>query len=198
MASISSISAVAAADAQQFTAVHQALKPNKSAQATPGTADPSKIAGASPGAIQLNQGRAVAAAQTANAVTAPGKTDRLADDNPALDGSTRKGDDNPGMKLKAEIARQTRIEVRSAIESAFLQSMFESANAASRDDAMASGDQIARDRMTLASMEMPEASRVFRAEQEMSTRRFEAQLAEVRSLLMDRNAGASTGIDMRA
>ena len=77
--------------------------------------------------------------------------------------------------------------------------MMESTTGAARDKAMQAGEAMARSNDNLVlSMDMPEASRAFRAEQEMSTKRFEAQLAELRSMVMGQSYGPGGGMDVRA
>lgn len=198
MVSMSSIASAASANAQQFQPMQSAMRSRMTADAGTATANPvSGSSATSPGAAALQQGRAVTRAQTVQAVTAPGDVKSASDANPALRKAGDPGGDTPGVKMKAEIARQARIEVRAAIESSFLQAMMESNTEANRDSAMQTGSSIARDSQRMAALEMPEAGRAFRAEQEMSTQRFEAQLAELRSMLLDQGA-SSGGVDMRA
>ncbi|MGG7566370.1 hypothetical protein ACQ5SO_09445 [Rhodovulum sp. DZ06] len=196
MSSISSMSGASAIHAQNIAAMQQAAQTRQDAAAAEQQTPANKTTGA--GGTEIARQQAVTRAQLASAVSPVEGQKRVAENNESIKPPTEQTFEAPGLKMKAEIARQARIEVRQAIESSFLQSMMEGATTASRDAAMEQGDAMARNRETMRSMEMPEASRAFRAEQEISTKRFEAQLAELRSMVLGQPGGGSMGMDMRA
>ena len=197
MTSITAAAPVASAHAQNLAAMQQA----SAAQYNPADSLKQVTAGKTTGAgaAEMARQQAVTRAQLTNAVSPMGGNKRVAANNEALKPSAEQAFEAPGLKMKNDIARQARQEVKAAIEASFLQSMMESTTGAARDKAMQAGEAMARSNDNLVlSMDMPEASRAFRAEQEMSTKRFEAQLAELRSMVMGQAYGPAAGMDIRA
>ena len=196
MTSITAAAPVASAHAQNLAAMQQA----SAAQYNPADSLKQVTAGKTTGAgaAEMARQQAVTRAQTAAAVSPMQGAKRVAANNEALKPSAEQAFEAPGLKMKNDIARQARQEVKAAIEASFLQSMMESTTGAARDKAMEAGEAMARSNDKVLSMDMPEASRAFRAEQEMSTKRFEAQLAELRSMVMGQAYGPTAGMDIRA
>ena len=196
MASITSAAPVATAHAHNLAAMQKASASQYNAADSLKQVTTGKTTGA--GAAEMARQQAVTRAQLASAVSPAGGSNRVAANNEALKPTDKQAFEAPGAKMKNDIARQARQEVKAAIEASFLQSMMESTTGAARDKAMEAGEAMARSNDKVLSMDMPEASRAFRAEQEMSTKRFEAQLAELRSMVMGQAYGPSAGIDIRA